>query len=142
MMDRYYHIIDSFKNWYPTLFEKTEHFQPLGRLSILVHMNDGAKLEYTAHDHAIRDVTRYYDKSNAVDEESWRKEFGRRLRRLISERGISQEKLSETTGISRQMMTRYVKGTSTPSGFTLSRLSEALDCDVRELTRFGYIDED
>ena len=87
-------------------------------------------------------VVLYVPVGTEVDEETWRKEFGRKLQKAITEKGVNQERLSEITGISRQMLSRYIRGNSTPSGFVLSRLADVLECDVRELTRFGYIDEE
>jgi ribosome-binding protein aMBF1 (putative translation factor) len=116
---------------------------PSGRFSILVTLDDGVKMEFSNLDKTIRNVSKLYDKSNAAtnDEDFWRKEFGRKLRRFIAEGGMNQEQLADKIGISRQMLSRYVRGTSTPSGFTLSRLAEILKCDIRDLTTFGYLDE-
>ena len=143
MLKRYESIISNYEKWHPGLYAKTVECKPSGYYSILACLADGSKIEYNDLDNTIRDVTRFYNReaNNTLDEESWKKEFGRRLRHLIAERGISQEELSDLTGISRQMLSRYVRGTSTPSGYILTRLSEVLDCDIRDLTRFGYIDE-
>ena len=136
-------IIRDYEIWYPTFFKHSVEFTMNGTHSVLVDLDDGSKIEYNSYDNTIRDITHLYNRENgvALDEEVWRKEFGHQLRRAIVDRGITQEQLSEMTGISRQMLSRYIKGTSTPSGYILSRLSEALDCDVRRLTRFGYIDD-
>lgn len=144
MLERYRQIIENYKIWYPTLYDQTVECKPSGKYSILVTLRDGSKMEYSSSDNTIRNVTSLYDKDTLrhMNEDDWRKEFGRKLRRAISDKGINQDKLSEMLGISRQMLTRYVRGTSTPSGYNLSRLSEILDCDVREFTRFGYIDEE
>ena len=140
MLERYKRIIDEYKIWHPSMYEKTIECRPSGRSSILVTLNDGSRIEYESNSNTVRNVTRMYT-DRVTDEETWRKEFGHKLRKAISDKGITQEKLSEITGISRQMLTRYVRGSSTPSGYILTRLTEALDCDVRELTKFGYIDE-
>ena len=136
-------IIRSYETWHPALFEQSVKYTATGSYTILVDLEDGSKIEYDSHDNTIRDVSRIYvrDDRGAIDETVWRKEFGHQLRRAIADRGITQEQLSDMTGISRQMLSRYVKGTSTPSGYVLSRLSEVLDCDVRKLTRFGYIED-
>lgn len=143
MLKRYEQIIDEYRAWHPGLYRRTVDCIPSGKYSILASLNDGSRIEYNSLDKTIRDVTRLYshEADESLDEVAWRKEFGRKLHRAISERGMTQEQLSETTGISRQMLSRYVRGTSTPSGYILSRLVEALGCDVRELTKFGYIDE-
>lgn len=140
MLERYKTIIDEYKKWHPIMYEKTIECRPSGRSSILVTLNDGTRIEYESNGNTVRNVTRMY--AGSIDnEETWRKDFGHQLRKAIADKGYTQEKLSEVTGISRQMLTRYVRGTSTPSGYILTRLSDALDCDVRELTNFGYIDK-
>lgn len=143
MLTKYIQIIDDYKTWYPNLHSRTVEYRPSGYYTILVTLDDGSKMEYNSFDNTIRDVTKLYirDESGAVDEAVWRKEFGYRLRTMMTEKGMNQERLAELIGVSRQMMSRYVRGTSTPSGYTLTRLSEVLGCDVRELTRFGYINE-
>lgn len=143
MLKKYEKIIERYKLWHPSLYDKTLECRPSGKYSILASLDDGTKIEFNATDNTIQDVTKFYicDSTNYVDEENWRKEFGYKLRRIISEKGISQEKLSSLSGISRQMLTRYIRGISTPSSYTLTRLSEILDCDIRELTKFGYIDK-
>lgn len=144
MLEQYQKIIEEYKLWHPNLYDQTVECRPSGHYSILASLNDGSKIEYNSSDNTIRDVTKFYVRNLAdnTNEEAWRKEFGHKLRRAISDRGISQERLSEILGISRQMLTRYVRGTSTPSGYNLTRLSEVLDCDVRELTKFDYIDRE
>ena len=144
MLRRYEQIIKEYKTWHPALYEQTVECRPSGRCCVLASLNDGSKIEYNAIDNTIRDVTKLYirESVDSMNEEAWRKEFGHKLRRAIADKGINQERLSEMTGVSRQMLTRYVRGNSTPSGYILSRLVEALGCDVRELTKFGYIDEE
>ena len=140
MLERCERILNEYRRWHPACYEKTVECTMSGRSSILVTLDDGTKLEYNSTTNTIRNVTDIYN-GKCIDEESWKKEFGHRLRKAMSDKGITQERLSDITGISRQMLTRYVRGNSTPSGYIITRLSEALDCDVRELTRFGYIEE-
>lgn len=144
MLSRYERILNEYKVWYPSLYNQTVECRPSGRYCILASLDDETKIEYNSADNTIRDVTKFYIREQTVDidEEVWRKEFGRKLQRAIAEKGMTQERLSEVTGISRQMLSRYVRGTSTPSGYILSRLVNVLGCDVRELTKFGYIDEE
>lgn len=143
MLSKYEQIINDYQTWYPNLHGRTVECRPSGYYTILVTMDDGSKMEYNSFDNTIRDVTNLYSRgeSGNIDESAWRKEFGHKLRTAIAERGLNQERLADLIGVSRQMMSRYIRGTSTPSGYTLTRLSEALGVDVRELTRFGYINE-
>lgn len=144
MLERYKRIVESYRTWYPDMYKQTIDCRPSGRYSILVTLDDGTRMEYNSFDNGIRNVTKFYicDSPDDVSEEQWRKEFGHQLRKAITDKGTSQEKVADKVGISRQMMSRYIRGVSTPSGYILNKLSEILQCDVRELTRFGYIDEE
>lgn len=143
MLERYSKMLDAYKTWYPLMYSKTVECRPSGKYAITAILNDGSRVEFDSSNNTIRDVSKYYDHSNldSMTEESWRQEFGRRLRRVMSEKNYTQERLSELTGISRQMLTRYVRGNSTPSGYVVNKLAEALDCDIRELTSFGYLED-
>lgn len=143
MMSQYERIIEAYRTWYPIMYNQTVECRPSGRYTILITLNDGTKMEFDGLDNSIRNVTKYYSNdTDELDEAAWRKEFGRKLHQAIINKGITQEKVSELTGISRQMLSRYIRGNSTPSGYILSRLVEVLGCDARDLTKFGYIDEE
>ena len=142
MLEKYSRMVQDYKTWFPSLYEKTVECKPCSKYSILVELDDGSRMEYDGIHNTVRDVTKHYVSDQQVNEEDWRKEFGHRLRQAMAARGINQEALSDISGISRQMLTRYVRGHSTPSGYNLTRLSEILKCDIRDLTRFNYIDEE
>lgn len=144
MMRQYERILDEYKVWYPTLYSRTVECRPSGRHMILVTLDDKSKIEFCSLDGTIRDVTKLYEHESIMDmqETEWRKEFGHRLRRAMENSGINQEHLSEKMGISRQMLSRYSNGNATPSSYIVTKLSEVLKCDIRDLTKFSYIDKD
>ena len=143
MMNRYLSMVESYKFWFPTMYERTIDCKQSGTCTLLATLTDGSKIEFNSRTTTMRDVTGLYSTTvTEMDEETWRKEFGARLRNAITTKNITQERLSDITGISRQMLTRYIRGQSTPSGYALSRLSAILDCDPREFTRFDYIEEE
>lgn len=58
------------------------------------------------------------------------------LKRLRSEAGISQSKLSELSGVNLQMIQKYeqgVKDINKAQGETLYKLAHALNCNVEDL---------
>lgn len=58
------------------------------------------------------------------------------LKRLRSEAGISQSKLSELSGVNLQMIQKYeqgVKDINKAQGETLYKLAQALKCNVEDL---------
>lgn len=142
MTDRYLGVLNAYKLWFPNLYNRTVDCWQTDIYTLLATLDDGSRIEFNSRTNAMRDVTGLYSTGvNEMDEESWRKEFGRHLRRAITDKGITQERLADMSGISRQMMTRYIRGLSTPSGYILSKLTEILECDARELTGFGSAEE-
>lgn len=59
--------------------------------------------------------------------------FGRRLKILMADRGMSYTELAERAGISRQMVSRYMHNESIPSLFVAVHLAEALGVTVDDL---------
>jgi transcriptional regulator with XRE-family HTH domain len=74
--------------------------------------------------------------------ESERKEFGRRLEKLMLAKGYTQSDLArrandrmigEDNQVGRYSINAYVKGRSVPSKQRLIAIAEALECDISEL---------
>jgi transcriptional regulator with XRE-family HTH domain len=59
--------------------------------------------------------------------------FGKRLQRLRTSRGLTQEQLAVTAGLSRTFLTRLELGQHDPSLSTLVRVAKALRVSVTEL---------
>lgn len=59
--------------------------------------------------------------------------FGKQLQRLRTRRGLTQEQLAVTAGLSRTFLTRLELGQHDPSLGTLVRLAKALRVSVAEL---------
>ena len=58
------------------------------------------------------------------------------LKRIRNERGLSQGKLSELSGVNYQMIQKYeqgVKDINKAQGLTLQALATALDCKIEDL---------
>lgn len=144
MSTNYDHIINEFQRWYPSLHAHMVSYKPSGQFAIAIFLDDSSVVEYGIADHTLRDITHICEQNarNVIDEETWRKEFGYRLRRTMSAQGVTQDILADKAGISRQMLGRYLRGSSTPSGYTLVRLSEVLNCNANDLTNFDYLNQE
>ena len=59
--------------------------------------------------------------------------FGKQLHRLRTHRGLTQEQLAVTAGLSRTFLTRLELGQHDPSLSTLVRVAKALRVSVTEL---------
>lgn len=56
-------------------------------------------------------------------------EFGRRLKMLRLQRGLTQEKLSEVAGLDRNYVSEAERGRMNPTLLTIGRLADALGVD-------------
>ena len=72
--------------------------------------------------------------SEEMTEELYKKEFGRKLRRLLFIKGLTQEDIADMVGSSQDRISRYMNGKSMPGFFMVERLAKALDCPIEELT--------
>lgn len=62
-----------------------------------------------------------------------KQEFGRRLYRLMLQKGWSQSELARQAGLSRDSVSTYVRGVSLPEAINLNKLAEALDVKTTDL---------
>ena len=100
---------------------------------ILVELRDGSSLLYDDIDGTIRKLP---NDCNSMSESECKKEFGMRLRRLMMLRNITQEELSELTGIQRPAISNYMTGRTSPSFYNADKIAKALGCSMDELRYF------
>lgn len=123
--------INNFKKYFPVIFENTKNIK-VSKFTdeVLVECKDGTMLMYDDMDHTIR---RLPDDSSNLTEEECKWEFGRRLRRLMRVKGITQAELSEKTGISQYLLSGYITGKRSPSFYRVDKIAKALECSTDEL---------
>ena len=69
-----------------------------------------------------------------------RGQFGKKLRDLRKQRGITQEQLAEAASISVDFLSLIERGINAPSFETLEKLSCALNVPVKQLFNFDSSD--
>lgn len=123
---------ESLENDYPDIIDEIVDWYPSGYQEITIKDQNGVKKTYNWITGNLR-VT--YDPSytRTVSEEEWRKVFSDRLHNRLYSLGMSQETLSEITGISRVTLSKYFNGKATPSAYNSKKLAEALKCPIGEL---------
>lgn len=62
-------------------------------------------------------------------------DYGKRLRELRDERGLTQEKLAELAGLERTYISQAEQGRRNTTVLTLQKLAAALDVEVTELLK-------
>ena len=65
-----------------------------------------------------------------------RKQFGKRLKTLRRQSGLTQEQLAEQAQVSVDFLSLVERGINAPSFDNLEKLAKALDVSVRELFEF------
>ena len=118
---------------YPELYERVVDWYPSGCMEITVKLDDGRKKAYVLMDDLLVDIFDPKEQTYEVDEDEWRMNFARRLKNRMHRFGISQDELSERTGISKVTLSKYQNGRALPSGANIERLARALHCSYNEL---------
>ena len=101
---------------------------------IIIKTKDGEVYLYDLFDKSIRTLPE--DRTN-ITEKQCRKEFGRRLRRIMWFRGMTQIELSEKTGIQQYAISNYTTGRTTPSFYIVDKIAKALHCSMDD---FRYVE--
>ena len=130
-------LLDNFKQFYPMIFNEAIDFYSNGKLRVVAVMRDGSRYEYDELYSSIRklheiDEYGYED----LNDNLWKNQFGINLRRMLSFRGISQEELSELTGISKVSISQYTTGNALPSALKIRNIARALHCRPDDLIGF------
>lgn len=116
--------------YFPDLLGKVMHAREYVQLMLLLETN--SKYDY------------FYDLSNNVlipipksdqdlDKESFRRIFGVLLRRALERSGLTQEELSEKTGIPQPNVSDYLYGKHFPSFYQIDKMAKAMNCSVEDL---------
>lgn len=134
-------IVQEYKLWYPTFYERTVDCVITGYHLLLAILDNGNKVEFCSLDNTLRDVTRTYDVNfnESINEADYRNELGDRIKTLLRDRSLKQDTLAEMVGVSRISMSKYINGRVMPSVLIIRRIARALDCDIRDLIDFDYV---
>ena len=115
---------------YSSLYANAVEFIRVGPFELIVKTQDGKAWLYDDSEGTV--VNLEPDRLN-ISEESYRLQFGMRLKRLLMTKGISQQDLSNITGISTVMISHYINGKATPSGYNIDKIAMALGCEFTDL---------
>ena len=127
------YMIANCEAFYPFLLDDAIMTADIGHDELLIETRDGDRYIYDDLDKTFRKVSK---DSNDVTEEEFRREFGYRLRTIMFRRGLTQDELSERSGVSRASISSYMRGKSSPTFYTLRKLARAMGCSIED---FSYI---
>lgn len=115
--------------YFPEYADNTLRSHQVNRWDLIVSLIDGRRFLYNGLEHSIGEIPATED----ISEEQFRREFSRRLSRMLYERTMTQYDLSKLTGISAVSISKYISRKATPSFYNVRRIARALDCSVEEL---------
>lgn len=93
---------------------------------------DGRGLVYDDFDNTIYDLPRDDD----LTKEVYLREFGRSLERALRLRGMTQYELSDKTGITKNQISKYVRGKAVPTFYNVELMAKALRITPNDLRYF------
>lgn len=114
---------------YRHIFDRAIEYEEISPTEMLVKTDDGRVYLYDIWGDTIRTMP----KDSNMDIETFAIEFGERLRRIMDRKGITQEILSEETGISQTIISRYILGKSIPGLYAVDKISIVLGCRIDDL---------
>ncbi len=126
-------MLDELREHNPGFSDQIVDHYPSGQMEMIIKLRDGSRWRY---DYRLKILSRLPSRARInryMPEEEWRERFAEKLRRRIFVRGLTQDELSEMTGIPRISLSKYMNGHTTPSGYNIERLCLALDCPASEL---------
>lgn len=126
--------IEDLRLYFPSIANRVVEYYDTSPYEVTVILNDGLRFIFDDIDKTIRRLPK--DNRNMTEEEC-KNEFGMRLRKIMCHKGFTQEDLSEATGISQTMLSKYITGNACPSFSKVDRICKALNCSMDKLR---YVD--
>ena len=125
------YLIEQFKLYFPTIAELAIRYEgdKFNFEWLLVTLDDGSRLIFDNVEHTIRKIPR--DAEHLTEAEA-RREFGVRLRKIMYQRGITQNYLADAIDVSQARISDYITGKHSPSFYVIDKIAKVLNCSVDE----------
>lgn len=123
-------MLKNLQLYFPTVASRMIEYQDSGDFELVVRCDNSETFIYDDLDKTIRMLP---SDSESMTEDMWRREFGRRLRKRMIRKGMTQSELAEKVGISQVMLSNYITGRSMPGFYIVDKLVRALDCSTDDL---------
>lgn len=129
------HLYENFKRYFSAFADDVAEYEMYDDLELLITLHNGSQLLYDDTDPSIQYIPAP-SKEERMTEKQWRYGFGMRLRKKMRMKGITQADLSEITGLTQSMISRYVTGKSIPSLYVIDKIARILECTTDDLLHF------
>lgn len=116
--------------YFPDLLGKVIHAREYVYLMLLLETNSKYDYFYNLTNNVLIPIPK---SDQDLDKESFRRIFGVLLRRALECSGLTQEELSEKTGIPQPNISDYLYGKHFPSFYQIDKMAKAMNCSVEDL---------
>lgn len=127
LMDEYIHQVYLY---FPDLLGEVVRVREYVQFMLLLETNTKYDYFYNITNNVLIPIPK--DDKN-LDKESFRRIFGVLLRRALECSGLTQEELSEKTGIPQPNISDYLYGKHFPSFYQIDKMAKAMNCSVEDL---------
>ena len=122
-------MFERFKSKFPFIAEDADRYYAVSKNDLTIVLQNGDRILYDDFEKVIRNLPR---DNMYLSEQECCAEFGKRLRKIMFRKNVTQYELSELTGISRTTISFYINGKTTPSFYNADKIAKALKCSVDE----------
>lgn len=119
-------LFEMFSEQFPNLAEKVVEWHSSDDFEIRLNMGD----YYMYYDEVYHTIRYPFKLNDRTYEEAWRKMFAFKLERRMFSMGYTQYDLAEKSGLSYVTISKYLNGKASPSGHTLAKLAQVLECSL------------
>lgn len=130
---KYDRILNEFERNHSDIVGHVVDWYPNGKYEVVAILDDGTRVIYNCLEGTARYIHCRSADTNELDEDEWRKIFAIKLLQKLRDKSLTQLELSEISGVSKISISLYVRGKALPSLYNLTKIANALNCDVSEL---------
>lgn len=116
--------------YFPGLLGEVVHAREYVHLMLLLETNSKYDYFYNLTNNVLIPLPK---SDQDLDKESFKRIFGVLLRRALEHSGLTQEELSEKTGIQQARISDYLYGKHFPSFYQIDKMAKAMHCSVEDL---------
>lgn len=127
LMDEYMHQVYLY---FPGLLGEVVQAREYVYLMLLLETNSKYDYFYNLTNNVLIPIPK---SDQDLDKESFKRIFGVLLRRALEHSGLTQEELSEKTGIQQARISDYLYGKHFPSFYQIDKMAKAMNCSVDDL---------
>lgn len=123
-------ILEDYQMFFPQLWKRTATYWENSSYELFARLDDDSVIIFDDIEKTVRRLPKNIDN---LTEQEFKNEFGRRIRALMYRKGLTQEDLSNLSGISQSQLSGYITGRINPSFYKAYKIAEALDCSIDHL---------